>query len=185
MIDGSGQVRRLLAAVMAVGLGVTGFVAIAPAAPLDEQTCQQLKRDAADLEGIGARANLGKGAAWGRTNLNSTQLEQVKKLIEIDEAIAFRCPRPKPVPEVVPGAAPVAGKAKAKALGKAPQKAQPGAKAAKGDPATAAKPRPKPKAAADAGTGQPAPQAVSKPKPRPAPLAPKPQDAYVAPGKAQ
>ncbi len=151
-------------------------VSVAPAAPLDQETCDQLKREVVLLEGLGARDNLGKGAAWGKTNLRSPQLEQVKKLIEMDEAIAFRCPIPKPEPPVAPVVTKVKGKAPAKTAAKPPTV---GANAA----AAQAKPKPRPKAAAastDSGSGAAAPRQQAKPKP----AAPKRTDAYSPPPKA-
>ncbi len=153
-------------------------VSVAPAAPLDQQTCDQLKREVVQLEGLGARDNLGKGAVWGKANLRSQQLEQVKKLIEMDEAIAFRCPIPKPEPPVAPVVTKVKGKAPAKAAAKPPATASAPA-AAQAKP----KPRPKPKAAAattDGGSGAAAPRQQAKPKPP----APKRTDAYSPPPKA-
>lgn len=172
----------VLCGVATAALVVTAASSLASAAQLDQQTCNQLKADVALLEGMGVRANMAKGAAWGKANLRAADLEKIKKLIEIDEFIAFRCPRAKPVEP--PGAA-----AAAKPKVKVPTKAA----KAQGDPpapaVAAAKPKPRPKpATADAapvGPATPAPQtAAAQPKPKPKPPAPKPQDAYAPPPKA-
>ncbi len=176
---------RCAAGLAAAGIVATAMVPVAPAAPLDEETCQQLKREVGDLQGIGARANLAKGPVWGKANLSSAQLEQVKKLIEIEEAVAFRCPRPKPVPVVQPGVA--AGKVKAKVLAKGVAKAEPGSVQTPEVAPTAAataKPKPKPKPKPNAATpdGQAAAAVAPPPvKPRPKPAATKPQDAFTPP----
>ena len=201
------SLMRAAAGLVAAGLVATAFAPNAPAAQLDEQTCDQLKREAGQLDEIGARANLAKGAAWGKANLSSAQLEQVKKLIEIDETVAFRCPRPRAVAEV-PAAA--IAKVKGKQAPKGAPKIKPGeaakraaaaqqkdqapaqpkgsasANAAAGAPAiegqTAAKARPK-AAAPAAKPATPVPKAAAQ-APKAAAQAPKAQDAYVPPPKA-
>ena len=184
------HLMRCAAGIFAAGLVATALSGGAPAAPLDEQTCQQLKREVGDLEGIGARANLAKGPAWGKSNLSSAQLEQVKKLIEIEETVAFRCPRPKPVPEVQAGAVPAKAKAKQPPKGAPKAKAQAPVK----DAATPAQSKAQAKPKANAGVN-PAPKSAAKSaaggavgdgkapavKPKPKPAAAKVQDAYVPP----
>lgn len=173
----SAQTRgwRLAGCMSVTALLLTGAATLARAAPLDEQTCDQLKREIVQLEGLGARDNLAKGAPWGKANLRAAQLEQVKQLIEMDEAVAFRCAKPKPKPDP-------ALQAKAKAV----PKAVPKVKAAEGGAAQdAVKPKPKPKpkpapAATDAAQGT---VAAAPAKPRP-PQQPKASDAYVAPKAA-
>ena len=166
--------RRVVGCLSVSALLLTAAATLAPAATLDDQTCDQLKREIGQLEGLGARDNLAKGAQWGKANLKSAQLEQVKKLIEMDEAVAFRCPRPKPKPDP-------ALQAKAKAVPKAVPKVQ---AAAGGVAQDVAKPKPKPKPAPVAAVGgqgeAPAASAPPKPKPRP-PQQPKAPDVYVPP----
>ena len=176
---------KLAGAAAGVAVLVTGLIAVAPSpapgAPLDTETCEQLKREVGDLDRIGARNNMTKGAAWGKANLNGAQLEQVKKLIEIEEAIAFRCPKPKPLVEQA-AVAPGSGKPKVKAAAKPKTVAAGGV--VEGASAAAAKPKPAPaKRAAEAGAAQPAAPAVAKPRPK-RPAEPT-SDAYSPPIKAQ
>ncbi len=176
MVIAQSRRRRLIGGLSVTCLLVTAAASIAPAAPLDDQTCDQLKREIVQLEGLGARDTIAKGAAWGKANLRGAQLEQVKKLIEMDEAVAFRCPKPKP--KVDP-----AVQAKAKAGPKGAPKAQ-AAEGGVGQDVAKSKPKPKPKPAPVAADGgrQPAQAttAAAPPKPRPAPQ-PKSSDAYVPP----
>src|SRR5262245_20415093 len=187
----SGQVTpmRLAGVLAAAALIATGAASLAPAAPLDNETCAQLKREVVDLDGIGARNNMAKGPAWAKANLSSAQLEQIKKLIEIEEAIAFRCMRPKsPTEAQAPAKAKVKVKAASKTstqdptpaavtAGAAKPKPQPPAAGAGEAAATApcpAKAKPKPAARpADAETTAAAPP-PAKPKPKP-----KPQDTFI------
>lgn len=175
--------RRLIGMLSVTCLLATAAASLAPAATLDEQTCDQLKREVGQLEGLGARDNLAKGAQWGKANLRGAQLEQVKKLIEIDEAVAFRCPRPKPKPKPDPAVL-----AKAKAPPKGAPKVQGAAGGAAVD-VVKPKQKPRPKSApvaADGGQGQvPAATAVAPPKPKPRPpQQPKAPDVYVPPKAA-
>lgn len=168
--------RLIKSAGVGVGLAVaaTALAAAwstgAPAAQLDEKTCAQLKLEIGQLEGLGARDNLAKGATWGKANLKSNQLEQVKKLIEMDETVAFRCPKPKPV--VTAGEPKAKGKVVAKVLPKVTPLQKPAAQKTPtpkpGDAATAPKAQSKTKAAAASAT--PSAQAQTqqaKPKPKP------------------
>lgn len=175
MRQARGRLLGLLGGVSSAALLATAT--LAPAAQHDQETCDQLKREVAQLEGMGVRDNLAKGAAWGKANLRSAQLEQVKKLIEMDEHVAFRCPRPKPQPELQPAAA-AAGQTKAKVLGKGVAKAQSAEAAKAGQEQAKARPKPKPKTASE-GAGEAAAPAAAKPRPRPA--APKAQDSYAPP----
>lgn len=168
---------RLLAGVSTAALMATALVPVAPAATLDEQTCDQLKLEIGELEKIGARDNLAKGAAWGRANLRSAQLEQVKKLIEMDEAVAFRCPRPKPQPDPATVAAAAKGKASAKGAPKG-KSAESGKSAQE---KVLAKPKPRPKTQPQATADGSPDAAAAAAKPRPKAPAPKPAAAKPAP----
>lgn len=61
------------------------------AAPLDAATCGLLKGEQAQLEQGGARANMAKGPDWAKTNLAADKLEQIKRLLHVDEQLLFRC----------------------------------------------------------------------------------------------
>jgi hypothetical protein len=66
------------------------------AAPLEAAQCDQLKSEQDKLETQGVRKDYERGAQWGKTNLPAAKLEQVKRLISLDEQILFRCANPKP-----------------------------------------------------------------------------------------
>jgi hypothetical protein len=178
----SGLIERgVFAAALAVtlALAMTAAATLAPAAQLDDKTCVQLKLEIGQLEGLGARDNFAKGAAWGKANLRSNQLEQVKKLIEMDETVQFRCPRPKPIVQAADPATVAKGKAPGKVIAKVLPKVEPG----KSGPAVDAPPRPKAKTKAapqvgDAAQTPPVQKAQPPAKPRPRPKVP---DAAPAP----
>jgi hypothetical protein len=58
---------------------------------LDAEGCARLKGELALLEQAGVRATLAKGAEWGKANLAADKLGEVRRLIELDEQLLFRC----------------------------------------------------------------------------------------------
>src|SRR5262249_47305098 len=78
------NVVRSLAALL---LGVP----VAMASPLDKTSCDQLKLEQGQLEQGGVRANMAKGPEWAKSNLKGEQLEQVRRVIEVDGQLLFRC----------------------------------------------------------------------------------------------
>jgi len=154
-----GSLRSIvLAGVAGLGLWV-GHVGGAHSAPLPKDVCDALLVEEQVLDKGGARANLAKGADWGRTNLDKKKLGQVQRLIKVTEDLVFRCglagqrfaafvePAPPPPP--------------AKKAGPKAQAKKPVAKAK-------AAPKPKPEA-----------KTVAKPQGN----KPKPDDAYRPPAK--
>src|SRR5262249_42326109 len=61
------------------------------AAPLEKEECAKLKDEQGALEAQGVRANLAKGPEWGKANLQADKLEQVRRVIDVDEQLVFRC----------------------------------------------------------------------------------------------
>jgi hypothetical protein len=75
--------------VLLVGLIAQGGIALA--APLDKDGCGKLKDEQGQLEKSGARDTLAKGPQWAKTNLAGDSLGEVRRLIEVDEQLLFRC----------------------------------------------------------------------------------------------
>src|SRR5262245_42712851 len=61
------------------------------AAQLDKESCGKLKGEQVQLEKEGARSNLAKGPDWAKANLGPEKIEHVRRLIEVDEQLLFRC----------------------------------------------------------------------------------------------
>jgi hypothetical protein len=140
-------------------------------APLEPEACAKLKDEEAELARKGAKTNLAKGPEWAKTNLTQTGIDDVRRLIEVEEQVQFRCPVPAP-PAAKEAAKPkVAKKAKAataeQGAEKGPKQA-PQAKSAKAGEGTAKQAQP-----------SKAPDEKSAPK-KQAPR-PKNNDAYVPP----
>ena len=78
--------------------GITLFAAAlllqmpaARSAPLDKDGCAKLKAEQGQLEHAGTRGNMGKGPQWAKTNLEPDKLDQIRRLLEVDEQLLFRC----------------------------------------------------------------------------------------------
>jgi hypothetical protein len=102
------MIRRCLS-LCAVALLLPAGAAMA--ASLDKETCDKLKGEQMELEGTGVRGNMAKGPEWAKANLAPDKLGQIKRLIEVEELLLFRCQgRPlvvlPPEPELDPAAKP-------------------------------------------------------------------------------
>jgi hypothetical protein len=97
----------------ALSLVIAALLLQAPvswAVQLDKESCTKLKSEQAQLEKDGARGSLGKGPDWAKANLGPEKLDQVRRLIEVDEQLLFRCGgRPLVVLPSDPDAAPGEG----------------------------------------------------------------------------
>jgi hypothetical protein len=82
------MVRPRLSAVLVFFLLHGG---VARAMPLDKDDCNKLKDEQGQLEKSGVRDSLAKGPQWAKGNLASDKLEAVRRLIEVDEQLLFRC----------------------------------------------------------------------------------------------
>jgi hypothetical protein len=67
------------------------LVTAARSSPLDKDGCARLKVEQGELERAGTRASMSRGPLWAKTNLEPARLEQIKRLLEIDEQLLFRC----------------------------------------------------------------------------------------------
>lgn len=77
-----------------LSLVIAAVLLQAPAArgaQLDKDACAKLKSEQVLLEQGGTRASLGKGPEWGKANLAPDKIEQIRRLIEVDEQLLFRC----------------------------------------------------------------------------------------------
>src|SRR5262245_6390341 len=180
---------------LVLGVPALLWCSVAAAAPLDQEACARLKTELLQLELAGARTNMAKGADWAKVNLVADKLLQIKRLIEIDEQILFRC-QGKPLvvlpegveAEAVPAPAEPgkegAGPAKAATDMKAAKDPPPPGKAQAKPPAISKVPAPAVKVLPKAAGADKAPPAAApgatpaKPKPK---AKPKVDDAYKPP----
>jgi hypothetical protein len=176
----------LLGSFAALGLALQE----ARGAPLDADACGKLNGERLQLEFGGARNNLAKGPDWAKSNLSPDAINQVRRLIEIDGQMLFRCtgfnlvnlsadPDPDPDPPAGLNKEDDDAPAKAEPKPKAKQKTSKGAeKDAKAAPA-AKTPAAKEKPAEVKGKGADN-KSAAKPAPAPRPKA-KTDDAYRPP----
>lgn len=81
---------RTLRNVLVLGLFAAG-VECAVADKLDKTTCKQLQNELAYVLATGARVDMAEGPEWAKANLTPERLQKIKKLIEIEEQLEFRC----------------------------------------------------------------------------------------------
>jgi hypothetical protein len=77
-----------------ISLVIAALLLQAPAtraAQLDKDSCAKLKIEQAQLEQGGTRGSMGRGPEWAKVNLVPEKLEQIRRLIELDEQLLFRC----------------------------------------------------------------------------------------------
>ncbi|MFV0297504.1 MAG: hypothetical protein ACK5JT_15420 [Hyphomicrobiaceae bacterium] len=84
-------VLRVVHALCVLPITVAMGVAAAQGEPLSTDACEKLRSEHADLVRAGLPDIVKKGPDWGRANLTAVQLGQVKKYIEVDEMLTFRC----------------------------------------------------------------------------------------------
>jgi hypothetical protein len=63
----------------------------ASATKLDKIACNDLSGELAGVVAAGARDDMERGPAWAQANLPTDRLGNVKRLIEIEEQLEFRC----------------------------------------------------------------------------------------------
>ncbi len=119
---------------------------------LDPVACDGLRGEQARLVAAGTRRDMERGPEWARANLSRDRLEQIAKLMSVEEQLIFRCAALQPQPAAGEEAGVAAVKPKAKH-----------AKAAEGDPPAEAKPRKKrPAAEVKGGQADDAPKPARK-----------------------
>lgn len=84
---------RAAALLGVAALALCGPVAMnmAEAAPLEPEACTALSAERANLLRAGVEADMSRGAAWARQNLADDRLLLIKRLIEVNEQLSFRC----------------------------------------------------------------------------------------------
>ena len=85
--------RRGFALAIATTTAVAATLAMGElrASPLDAQGCNKLKDERVALEQAGVRGSMAKGPEWAKSNLSPDKLEQVRRLIDVDAQLTFRC----------------------------------------------------------------------------------------------
>jgi hypothetical protein len=63
----------------------------ARAAQLDKAACDKLKTEQAELEQGGVRAAMANGPQWAKANLKPEQLEQIRRMLDVEGQLLFRC----------------------------------------------------------------------------------------------
>ena len=61
-------------------------------AALDPASCAKLKTEQETMERSGLKEAVSRGPEWAKANLSAEKLNEIKRLIEVDEQLLFRCP---------------------------------------------------------------------------------------------
>jgi hypothetical protein len=158
---------RLCAAVL------LGALAVLPAVgePLTKEACDTVKSEQDTLAAAGVKEDFAKGPEWAKANLPRERLQQIRRYIELEEQLLFRCGLARL--RFTPPAGDEEAHAGEAAGASAGRKVEPTAAPKPFPPASAKKAAPTPRqpSASEPATGV-------KPKPRPKP---KIDDAYRPP----
>jgi hypothetical protein len=82
--------RKLQCTIMALAL-LAGSLVAALAAKLDKTACNELSTELAGIVASGVRADMGRGPDWAQSNLPPERLRSIKRLLEVEEQLEFRC----------------------------------------------------------------------------------------------
>jgi hypothetical protein len=82
---------RFIAMALLVSCSVTVLAWRAAAEPLDKASCASLASDRKKLFTPSMQAALDRGPDWVKEHLNDQELEQVRKFLDVEAQIAFRC----------------------------------------------------------------------------------------------
>ena len=82
---------RLNAALLIVAAASLLGPTWAGAEPLDKQSCSSLQTDRTKLLTRDMKAALDQGPDWVKTHLNEAEIDQVRRFLNIEEQIEFRC----------------------------------------------------------------------------------------------
>lgn len=66
--------------------------AVAWGAALDADSCAKLKSEQEAMEKAGLKETVSRGPEWAKANLPSEKFNEIKRWIEVDEQLLFRCP---------------------------------------------------------------------------------------------
>ncbi len=72
-------------------IALVALLTQARAAPLDGDACVKLMGEHNQLETAGIERDMAKGPAWAKANLAPEKLAQVRRFIELEELLLFRC----------------------------------------------------------------------------------------------
>lgn len=89
-----------------IGAGLALMLATASAAEaakLEKAECEGLRVEQVTLGEAGINADLARGPEWAKANLGPERLKLIERFIELEEALAFRCPEQPRKPEEVKG----------------------------------------------------------------------------------
>ncbi|KAB2937678.1 MAG: hypothetical protein K8F92_17700, partial [Hyphomicrobium sp.] len=85
MSRGGRTLGSLLAAAVVAGPGS------AWAAKLDKSACADLFSELATITATGVKADMQRGPEWAKANMSAERLQSIRRLLEIEDQLEFRC----------------------------------------------------------------------------------------------
>jgi hypothetical protein len=70
---------------------LAGSLVAALAAKLDKTACNELSSELAGMVASGVRDDIGRGPDWAQSNLPPERLRSIKRLLEVEDQLEFRC----------------------------------------------------------------------------------------------
>jgi hypothetical protein len=89
IVEAGGAAAFLCAAALVALFGVV--LTVGPVRALDAASCALYFAERQTLERMGVKANFEKGPKWALANLSASEIALIKRYIELDEALRFRC----------------------------------------------------------------------------------------------
>jgi hypothetical protein len=77
-----------------IAWAILALCAISPGAratKLDKSACNLLNAELAGMVATGIRDDMERGPAWAKANLSAERLSKIRRLIELEEQLEFRC----------------------------------------------------------------------------------------------
>lgn len=84
--------RALRAGRVVLAAGLLMAPTVVRGAALDPDSCAKLKTEQEAMEKAGLKETVGRGPEWAKANLSPEKINEIKRWIEVDEQLLFRCP---------------------------------------------------------------------------------------------
>ena len=70
---------------------LAGSLVAALAAKLDKTACNELSTELAGIVASGVRGDMGRGPDWAQSNLPPERLRSIRRMLEVEQQLEFRC----------------------------------------------------------------------------------------------
>src|SRR5665647_2527970 len=81
---------RILRSLLVAAVSVAAPAAVG-AAKLDKAACSDLSNELTAVKATGVKADMERGPEWAKANMPAERLESVRRLMELEDQLQFRC----------------------------------------------------------------------------------------------